>query len=73
MESVYRFDFGEIEKLRDNLLDMSLRNNLLNFKPRRRSIEIYDEDIVSLFDLIVLKETKMQFYSKGNCLTEMTC
>ena len=71
MESVYRFNFEEIEKLRKNLLDMSLRNNLLNFKPRRRSIEIYDEDIVSLFDLIVLKETKMQFYSKEHIEDEL--
>ena len=47
MESVYGFDFEEIEKLRDNLLDMSLRNNLLNFRPSRKSIEIYDEDIAS--------------------------
>ena len=62
MESVYGFDFEEIEKLRDNLLDMSLRNNLLNFRPRRKSIEIYDEDIASLYDLIVFKEIKMRFY-----------
>ena len=62
MESVCGFDFEEIEKLRDNLLDMSLRNNLLNFRPRRKSIEIYDEDIASLYDLIVFKETKMRFY-----------
>ncbi len=62
MESVYGFDFEEIEKLRNNLLDMSLRNNLLNFRPRRKSIEIYDEDIASLYDLIVFKEIKMQFY-----------
>ena len=31
---------NNIEKSRDNLLDMSLRNNLLNFRPRKKNIEI---------------------------------
>lgn len=66
MESINNFNFNDIESLRDNLLDMSLRNSLLNFKPRKKSIEIVDEDIISLFDLIVLKETKMKFYSNEN-------
>ena len=39
---------NNIEKLRDNLLDMSLRNNLLNFRPRKKNVEIVDEDIASL-------------------------
>ncbi|WP_067040535.1 DUF4011 domain-containing protein [Methanobrevibacter sp. YE315] len=70
MENIKNFDFKDIELLRDNLLDMSLRNNLLNFKPRKKSIEIVDEDIVSLYNLIVLKETKMKFYSKENLESE---
>ena len=53
----------DIEKLRDNLLDMSLRNNLLNFRPRKKNIEIVDEDIASLYNILVVKEQKMKFLS----------
>lgn len=52
-----------IKGLRDNLLDMSLRNRLLNFKPQRKSIEIVDEDVASLFDILVIHEQKMKFLS----------
>lgn len=55
----------EMEELRNNLLDMSLRNSLLNFKPRSMSIKIVDEDIASLYDLIVVKESKMEFLPKS--------
>ena len=51
-----------IDGLRDNLLDMSLRNRLLNFKPQKKSIEIVG-DIVSLYDIIVINEHKMKFQS----------
>ena len=52
-----------IEGLRDNLLDMSLRNNLLNFRPRKKNIEIVDEDVASLYNILVVKEDKMKFLS----------
>ena len=52
-----------IDGLRDNLLDMSLRNRLLNFKPQRKSIEIVDEDIASLYDILVINGHKMKFQS----------
>ena len=52
-----------IEGLRDNLLDMSLRNNLLNFRPRKKNIEIVDEDIASLYNILVVNEEKMRFLS----------
>ena len=52
-----------IEGLRDNLLDMSLRNNLLNFRPRKKNIEIVDENIASLYNILVVKEQKMKFLS----------
>jgi len=54
---------SNIEKLRDNLLDMSLRNNLLNFRPRKKNIEIVDEDIASLYNILVINEQKMKFLS----------
>lgn len=52
-----------IEGLRDNLLDMSLRNNLLNFRPRKKNIEIVDEDVASLYNILVVNEHKMKFLS----------
>lgn len=52
-----------IEGLRDSLLDMSLRNNLLNFRPRKKNIEIVDEDIASLYNILVVNEQKMRFLS----------
>ena len=52
---------NNIEKLRDNLLDMSLRNNLLNFRPRKKNVEIVDEDIASLYNILVINEQKMKF------------
>lgn len=61
---LYDKDFqSNIEKLRDNLLDMSLRNNLLNFRPRKKNIEIVDEDIASLYKILVVKEQNMKFLS----------
>jgi len=54
---------NNIEKLRDNLLDMSLRNNLLNFRPRKKNIEIVDEDIASLYNILVVNNHKMKFLS----------
>lgn len=54
---------SNIEKLRDNLLDMSLRNNLLNFRPRKKNIEIVDEDVASLYNILVVNEQKTKFLS----------
>lgn len=54
---------SNLEKLRDNLLDMSLRNRLLNFKPQKKSIEIVDEDVASLYDILVVNGRKMKFRS----------
>ena len=54
---------NNIERSRDNLLDMSLRNNLLNFRPRKKNIEIVDEDIASLYNILVINEQKMKFLS----------
>ena len=71
MEGINNFNFKDIELLRDNLLDISLRNNLLNFKPRKKSVKVIDEDIVSLYKLIVLNETKMKFKSNEKLETEI--
>ena len=47
--------------LRNNLLDLSLRNPLLNFKPRKKSINVVDEDISELYQLIVVNREIMGF------------
>ena len=56
----------EIELLRKKLLDMSLRNNFLNFRVLKRTIPIIDEKIVDLFEILILNEKSMEFLPKNN-------
>ncbi|AKB20125.1 DUF4011 domain-containing protein [Methanosarcina sp. WWM596] len=52
----------ELETLRQNLLDLSLRNNLLNYRPSpRRTISITGRTPEEVFDLFVLQEKSMKF------------
>ncbi|MDR0912593.1 MAG: DUF4011 domain-containing protein, partial [Methanobrevibacter sp.] len=51
----------KILELRQNLLDTTRRNKLLNFKPLRRSIKIIDENILELFNIFVVEEDYMEF------------
>jgi len=61
----YNVVVDEIAKYRDNLLDSSRRNKFLNFTPSKyKSIKIVGENILSIFDMLVLKERKMQFLAK---------
>ena len=53
--------YENINSLRENLLDMSLSNRLLNFGPRKHNIEIVDENIAELFDILVTKAKEMTF------------
>lgn len=54
----------EINKYRNNLLDSSRRNKFLNFNPSKsKSIEIINENMLNLFDTLVLKEKPMRFLS----------
>ena len=53
--------YENINSLRENLLDMSLSNRLLNFRPRKHNIEIVDENIAELFDILVTKAKEMTF------------
>lgn len=50
--------------LRENLLDLSMRNRLLNFRPRKTDIEVVDEISTEIYDILVLKEQKMEFLPK---------
>lgn len=53
----------ELEELRSRLLDLTLRNNLLNYKPSPgRSIEVIDCDPASIYRALVLEEKGLKFY-----------
>ena len=52
----------ELEKSRRDVLDLSLRNQLLNFRPtKRRGVEVVDELSTELFRILVLGERVMYF------------
>ena len=52
----------QLEQARERLLDLTLRNRLLNFRPsNRRSIRIVDEIPREIFEILVLKERIMDF------------
>lgn len=55
----YKFD-----ALREKLLDLTMRNQLLNFRPRTRVIKVVDEISTEIYDILVLQEKKMQFLPK---------
>ena len=51
-----------IENARKKLLDLTLRNRLLNFRPTKaRTLRILDESPLDVYDFLVLKEKPMQF------------
>ena len=47
----YKFD-----ALREKLLDLTMRNQLLNFRPRTRVIKVVDEISTEIYDILVLQE-----------------
>ena len=51
----------EFKNLRKELLDLTLRNQLLNFKTRAKTITIVNQSPVNLFQTLVLQENKMYF------------
>lgn len=55
----------ELEAARQRLLDLTMRNRLLNYRPTKaRTIRITNEIPREIYDLVVLKERKMAFLSK---------
>lgn len=58
-------DFAEI---REKLLDLSMRNQLINFRARSRSVEVIDDYAENIYEYLVLKEKKMQFLPRRNKL-----
>ena len=52
----------QLQSARERLLDLTLRNRLLNFRPsKRRTIQVVDEIPKEIFDILVFKERVMQF------------
>ncbi len=51
-----------VKKARERLLDLTLNNRLLNYRPsRRRTIQVVDEIPKEIFDILVLQLKTMQF------------
>lgn len=56
----------DLEALRQNLLDLSLRNNLLNYRPsQKRTISISGRAPEDIYELFVLHEKAMKFRAKA--------
>ena len=51
----------EFENLRKELLDLTLRNQLLNFKSRAKTITIVNQSPINIYQTLVLQENKMYF------------
>ncbi len=53
---------NHLKEARSTLLDLSMRNQLLNFRPsKRRTISVVDELPREIYDILVLKGRPMQF------------
>ncbi|MDR3637637.1 MAG: DUF4011 domain-containing protein, partial [Isosphaeraceae bacterium] len=50
-----------LEAERRDLLDLSLRNSLLNFRPRAKGIEVVDESPAQLFQALVREKRRLSF------------
>ena len=67
MEERSKLDFNDVfNTLQQNLLDMGLRNNLLNFKEVARTIPIVDVDLMDLYDSLVSNKKKLSFLPKAS-------
>ncbi len=54
----------QLDVLREKLLDLTMRNQLINFRPRTRVIKVFDEIPEYTYEILVLNERKMQFSPK---------
>ncbi len=63
--------YKQINVLRQNLLDLTMRNQLLNFRPRTMTVEVQEGDLEEIYDRLVLKKSKkklLQFISRTDSL-----
>ncbi|OPX96723.1 MAG: hypothetical protein A4E59_01022 [Syntrophorhabdus sp. PtaB.Bin027] len=52
----------QIEDTRKKLIDLTLRNRLINYyTTKARTIEIYNEDLLDIYQILVLNEKSMRF------------
>lgn len=59
--------YRQIDVLRHTLLDLTMRNQLLNFRPRSMTVEVKEGDLAEIYDRLVLKKSKrklLQFIPK---------
>ena len=63
----------EFENLRKELLDLTLRNQLLNFKSRAKTITIVNQSPINLYQTLVLQENKMYFVANKKDKKEKYC
>ena len=60
--------YRQIDVLRQSLLDLTMRNQLLNFRPRSMTVEVKEGEIAEIYDRLVLKKSKrklLQFIPRG--------
>jgi len=63
--------YKQIDVLRQSLLDLTMRNQLLNFRPRTMTVEVKDAELAEIYDRLVLKQTKtklLQFIPRGEAI-----
>lgn len=61
----------QINQLRQRLLDLTMRNRLLNFRPTKLStIKLVDEVPMEIYDILVLQEKVMRFKPKPKDVQE---
>lgn len=52
----------EVEKHRKKLLDLTLRNRLINYRPTKaRTLKLLNENPLNIYEILVLKEKQMKF------------
>ncbi|MDR3063591.1 MAG: DUF4011 domain-containing protein, partial [Methanobrevibacter sp.] len=51
----------EFENLREKLLDLSSKNQLLNFKPRAKTLEIIENNPNNIYHTLIIQKKKMYF------------
>jgi very-short-patch-repair endonuclease len=57
----------ELQSARKKLLDLTMRNKLLNFRPSKaKSIRVINADPYAVYDALVLQEKSMQFLSQSD-------
>src|SRR5438128_1675437 len=65
---------GALEVARRDLLDLGLRNTLLNYRPlRAKGVEVVDEKPVEVFRLLVTEEKSLSFLpgEEGGAVNEL--